>query len=90
MPAICSLSLQRMPWQSKESDPGNPLMNMPVTDLENTDDIFTGRESSPMECFQRDAPEVSGVLTANKSKIPGFMGCTSPRRRQVTFVLTGV
>lgn len=49
---------------------------MLVTDLlENTDDVFTGREFSPMEGFQQDAPR---LLTANKSKIPGFMGCTSP------------
>lgn len=52
---------------------------MLVTDLlENTDDVFTGREASPVECFQRDVPEASVLLMANKSEIPGFMGCTSP------------
>lgn len=55
------------------------LINMLVTDLlENTDDVFTGREASPVECFQRDVPEASVLLMANKSEIPGFMGCTSP------------
>lgn len=69
----------------------NPLINMLVTDLlENTVDAFTRRESSPMECFQQDAPEVSGLLMANKFEIPGLMGCTSPRRCHVTFVFTGV
>lgn len=38
----------------------HPLRNMLVTDLlENTDDVFTEREPSPVECFQRDVPEVS-------------------------------
>lgn len=36
--------------------------------------IFTGKEFSPIECFQHNIPQLSGLLMEDKSGIYRFMG----------------